>query len=324
MERRLIIKIVQAMELEVGDIVLLNFWGREEEIEDLYAFASAVAEVGAYPQMLHHSLKYYAQMFSSLSCEFPEKWFKQFKDVDVVIDIMNRAPGQVPEGIEDISIYRSYIRGLFKCFSEKKKLIQITMPTKENAKNAELDFDTFYKRTVKALDIDYKELKKECEKKIESFQGQTRKVCTGDDCVLTLDTTDREWIVDAGDGALPCGEIYIAPVEENTNGNVYFKMFSVDGLGVFNDIIVEVENGHIVKTNCDEFNAFLKTLPEGADIVAELGIGMNPNVEKVLGDSHLDENAIGTFHIAIGMNYLFGGKNKCPIHIDLVGEGIVE
>ena len=36
MEHRLIIKIVQAMELEVGDIVLLNFWGREEEIEDCY------------------------------------------------------------------------------------------------------------------------------------------------------------------------------------------------------------------------------------------------------------------------------------------------
>lgn len=94
---------VQAMEIEVGNIVLLNFWGSEEEIDDLYAFASAVAEEGAYPQMLHHSLKYYTQMFSSLSCEFPEKRFKQFEEVDVVIDIMNRVPGQVPEGIEDIS-----------------------------------------------------------------------------------------------------------------------------------------------------------------------------------------------------------------------------
>ena len=89
-------------------------------------------------------------------------------------------------------------------------------------------------------------------------------------------------------------------------------------------VIVEIKNGRITDTNCEEFNSFIKTLPEGADIVAELGIGMNPNVEKVLGDSHLDENAIGTFHIAIGMNYLFGGKNKCPIHIDLVGEGTVE
>ena len=51
---------------------------------------------------------------------------------------------------------------------------------------------------------------------------------------------------------------------------------------------------------------------------------MNLNVEKVLGDSHLDENAIGTFHIALGMNYLFGGKNKCLVHIDLVGEGTVK
>lgn len=47
------------------------------------------------------------------------------------------------------------------------------MPTKTNAQNAEMDFDTFYKRTVRALDIDYKELKKECEKKIESFQGKS-------------------------------------------------------------------------------------------------------------------------------------------------------
>mgnify|MGYP003303188350 FL=1 len=324
MEQRLINKIVHAMEIEVGDIVLLNFWGSEEEIEDLYAFASAVAEVGAYPQMLHHSLKYYAQMFSSLSCEFSEKWFKQFKEVDVVIDIMNRAPGQVPEGLEDISIYRSYIRELFKCFSEKKKLIQITMPTKENAKNADMNFDLFYERTVKALDIDYKELKGKCQERIENFNGQIRTIHTGNDCVLTLDTTGREWIVDAGDGALPCGEIYIAPIEENTNGTVFFELFSVDGLGVFNDITIEVENGRIIKTNCDEFNSFIRTLPDGADIIAELGIGMNPNVEKILGDSHLDENAIGTFHIALGMNYLFGGKNKCPVHIDLVGEGVVK
>lgn len=34
MEQRLIDKIVQAKEFEAGDIVLLNFWGSEEEIED--------------------------------------------------------------------------------------------------------------------------------------------------------------------------------------------------------------------------------------------------------------------------------------------------
>lgn len=59
---------------------------------------------------------------------------------------------------------------------------------------------------------------------------------------------------------MPYGDIYIAPVEENTNGKVYFKLFSVDGLSVFDDITIEVENGHIIKTNCDVFNAFLKTL----------------------------------------------------------------
>lgn len=222
MERRLINKIVRAMEFKSGNIVLLNFWGSEEELEDLYAFASAVAEAGAYPQILHHSLKYYTQLFPSLSCEFPEKWFKQFEEVDVVIDIMNRAPGLVPEGLHDTSLYRAYIRGMFKCFSEKKKLIQITMPTKANAQNAEMDFDSFYKRTVRALDIDYKELKGKCQERVESFNGASRTIHTGCDCVLTLDTTGREWIIDAEDGALPCGEIYIAPIEENTNEKVLY------------------------------------------------------------------------------------------------------
>ena len=40
---------------------------------------------------------------------------------------------------------------------------------------------------------------------------------TGHNCVLTLETTGREWYIDAGDGALPCGEIYIAHVEEKMN-----------------------------------------------------------------------------------------------------------
>ena len=115
--------------------------------------------------------------------------------------------------------------------------------------------------------------------------------------MLTLDTTGREWIVDAGDGALPAGEIYIAPIEEKSNGKIFFETLAVEGKGVFSNVTVAVEYGRMTGSDCEEFNTFLKELPKGGAVVAELGIGMN---------------------------HLFGGKNECPIHFDFVAEGTVK
>lgn len=326
MEKRLIEKIVNAMCLEKGEIVLLNLWGRDEEVNDLYDFAAAVAGAGAMPVTMLHSPEYYGKLFGAAKAVFDERWYSRFDAADVVIDIINMPPGLPPEGLlEDcIPLFVDYLQGLFARFSQKKKYIQITMPTPVNAKYAGMDFEVFRERTMKALDIDYDCLKKDCEDKLNSFEGKIRKVYTGRDCVLTLDTTERNWLVDAGEGSFPCGEIYIAPVEENTNGTIYFETLAVEGVGVYKDVTVKIENGRIAESDCKEFDEFIAELPEGANVVAELGIGMNPNVAKVLGDSGLDENAVGTLHIAIGMNHLFGGKNRSPIHIDFVTEGMVE
>ena len=326
MEQKLIDKLVSATELEKGQIVLLNFWGEEEEIEDLYHFINAVSATGAMPMSLIHSSKYYQNLFENMQSEVPEKWFEQFAGVEIVVDIMNHTPGMPPKGLaaEKIPLFGAYLRKLFQAFSDKKKLIQITMPTDANAVLADIEPEVFKARTLKALDVDYRKLKEDCQSKIESFAGTTRTIVTGKDCILALDTTDRKWIVDAGDGALPAGEIYIAPVEEHSNGNIFFETLAVEGRGVFSNVTVTVKQGQMTGSDCEEFNAFLKELPEGGNVVAELGIGMNPNVDKILGDSHLDENAVGTFHIGIGMNHLFGGKNETPVHFDFVAEGVVK
>lgn len=326
MERELVDKMVKAMELQTGEVVLLNFWGDETELSDLYDFVGAVTAVGAMPMTLLHTNQYERALLENMEGEVPEKWLEQFAVADVVIDIMERPAGAPPRGLskENYPMYQKYLQKLFGAFSQKKKMIQITMPSDTNAAFAGMEPKTYQDRIKKALDIDYAALKAECQAKINHFSGDVRTVRTGKDCVLTLDTTGREWIVDAGDGALPCGEIYIAPLEEKSNGNVYFETLSVEEVGTFRDVTVTIENGRLVSSTCEEFNAFLSTLPENGDVVAELGIGMNPNVTGILGDSTLDENMIGTFHIAIGMNHLFGGKNVCPVHFDFVAAGTVE
>lgn len=326
MEKNLVCKLVKAMELQKGEVVLLNFWGEDTEIQDLYDFVGAVAAEGAMPMTLLHTNQYERELVENMNGEVPEKWMEQFAIVDTVIDIIEKPAGLPPADLskEKYPVFGAYLQKLFGVFSKKKKMIQVTMPSDTNAKCVGMEPEAYKERIMKALDIDYAKMKTDCQAKIDSFIGNVRTVRTGKDCVLTLDTTGREWIADAGDGALPCGEVYIAPVEEKSNGKVYFETLSVEEVGVFHDVTVTIENGHLISSTNEEFNAFLKELPENGDVVAELGIGMNPNVTGVLGDSVLDENVIGTFHIAIGMNHLFGGKNVCPIHYDFVATGIVE
>lgn len=318
MEYRIVKKMVDAMEFAKRDYVLLNFWG-DDETSDLKMFETVCKERGIRTLSVIHSFK----TFEEANCE---KWYTRFDEMTVVVDIMNKVPGMPPKGIgeEQMPKFAEHLKKMFGIFSQKEKLIQITMPTDMNAMLANMEPEQYKARVIHALDIDYAELKKACQSKINELGGTDRTIRTGENCVLTMDISGREWMIDAGNGAFPCGEIYIAPVEDKTQGEIYFETFSVENLGVYKNVKLKVENGKIIDSNCQEFNEFLKELPEGSEMVAELGIGMNPNVKMIQGDSALDENALGTFHIAIGMNHLFGGKNQCPIHLDFVTTGIIE
>ena len=56
----------------------------------------------------------------------------------------------------------------------------------------------------------------------------------------------------------------------------------------------------------------------GADVIAELGIGLNHNLTP-RGHVMLDEKAGGTAHVAIGRNTgSYGGDNEATIHVDCI------
>lgn len=63
---------------------------------------------------------------------------------------------------------------------------------------------------------------------------------------------------------------------------------------------------------------FFKSLPENHRVLCELGIGLNPKIKELTDLTFIDEKALGTYHIGLGMNHLFGGKNNCPFHMDFV------
>jgi len=121
-------------------------------------------------------------------------------------------------------------------------------------------------------------------------------------------------------GNLPCGEAFIAPLEGTCGGN-YVVDAAQAGLGkLAAPITVTVEQGKAVDFQGGEEAGSLAELLKGvgndeAYNIAELGIGCNDSaaVDSITLEA---EKALGTCHIAIGSNYLFGGTVNVNIHLD--------
>lgn len=328
MDINLIGKLVKASGVKEGEVVLVHYWGEDNHIELMHNFATAVAELGASPITLQQSREHNSRLFSvATENSFGDKYFSLFEHLDAVLDVFVYQPvvlnHKLPE--EQMDLYKVYMRRLFQNLMKASRFTQIRIPSMENAQESNLDPEEYMKRMELAYDIDYARLEEDCEKKISELKVAKQIVLhTGEDCSLTLTTAGRDWIADCGDGDMPCGEVYIAPMEEESNGRVYYEKLYLEDVGVIDQVILTVEHGIVTSSNHESVNEFLNRLTKEGRVVCELGFGMNKHVTSLCGYTLLDEKMCDTFHIAIGDNTMFGGKNNAELHMDLVGTARVE
>ena len=150
---------------------------------------------------------------------------------------------------------------------------------------------------------------------------------------LTLRVGGRPWLTDAGTlepgqtANYPGGEIFVAPHRDGADGVLVADLtvpYTVDGL-VDAPVTLRFERGRVTSIEGGRAATLLQELVEsageGADVIAELGIGLNHAVEP-RGHVMLDEKAGGTAHVAIGRNTgSYGGDNEATIHVDCVFSG---
>lgn len=147
---------------------------------------------------------------------------------------------------------------------------------------------------------------------------------------LTLRVGGRPWLTDAtqlgpGDFAnFPGGEIFVAPYADGADGVLVADLtvpYTVEGL-VDAPVTLRFEGGRVTSIEGGRAAELLRELVEragtGANVVAELGIGLNPTI-RPRGHVMLDEKAAGTAHVAIGRNTgSYGGDNEAAIHVDMI------
>lgn len=126
-----------------------------------------------------------------------------------------------------------------------------------------------------------------------------------------------------GDFASASFEIYVAPVENLTNG----KLVTDGATGyvgkVNHPFLLEFKDGAIssIEENIDSliFQDYLNSFNcDKMKVVGEFGIGLN-QLAQTEGRCYIeDESAYGTFHIGLGRNISLGGQNNANGHFDII------
>jgi leucyl aminopeptidase (aminopeptidase T) len=119
-------------------------------------------------------------------------------------------------------------------------------------------------------------------------------------------------------GNLPAGEVFFCPIDNSTNGT-WIVNGSLGSDSIIEPITISIKNGVAIEIKgdavADRFREKLTSIGPNAFIVAEIGLGTNPQTNP-LGKLIEAEKAYGTAHLALGNSIGFGGSNNVPIHID--------
>ena len=179
----------------------------------------------------------------------------------------------------------------------------------------------------RALNVDFHKIRKINNELISKLKNKSKiRIKTKRGTDIEFYVKGRRWIGDDGIytkkgsfGNLPAGEIFIAPLENKTNGKIIADA-SIGGIGKADkNIEITVKDGFIIKVSggkiANQFRNLLKN--KLYKNVAELGIGTNYKA-KITGNVLEDEKVAGTCHIAFGNNRHFGGKVDVPFHVDVV------
>lgn len=319
----LIPNICEGFPFEKGDSVLLNFWGNNEDLEILDLISERLSKKGIVPFKHHCSNFFFEKVVLNLingNQKFPEEYFEYLCSFKSVIDIFMYTPSLPTEiSKQDIPKFKKYLSELFTALTvDKKYYIQLTVPTEINASNTGLEYDVYNSALCNALSVDFPKLKRDCRKQVENLKDKNSvEIFTGKKYSLKLNMNGRKWFIDDGCGDFPSGEISIAPIENDSNGDLLVTIINFKGQ-IYKDVLMTFKDGKLIKCSSKELDKFFNSLPENYRILCELGIGLNPQIKELIGLTLIDEKALGTYHIGLGMNHLSGGKNNCPFHMDFV------
>lgn len=231
------------------------------------------------------------------------------------------------------------VHGSAECLAFREKVRQAAIA--RGRKEAHMPGSNW--RTLLAADADYERLTQQCghlalalakghKIEIQSFDHQQGVH------VLTAELGGWERLPVISDGIIhegawgnvPSGETFIAPLENTAEGEIVIDG-SLPGMVLAHEqeLVLEFRAGRLVRFGPPDSAAarhlqttFLDSAQQRHDPnwsnLAEIGLGVNPQIRRLTGIPLLDEKKYGTVHVALGDSTDMGGAVASLIHCDMV------
>ena len=250
---------------------------------------------------------------------------QRMKDMDAYIGIRASTNTAELNGIskEKMELYNKYYT-LPVHFEERVKHTKWCILRYPNASMAQMsnmnteEFEDFY---FNVCAIDYEKMSKAMDPLV-NLMNKTKKVHIigeGTDLTFCIEGIPAEKYM--GTFNIPDGEVATAPVKTSVNGYITYNTETRYNGILFNNIKFEFKNGKIVKAisnKTKELNEILDT-DEGSRYIGEFALGLNPYIEKPIGDTLFDEKIKGSFHFTPGDSLEESDNgNRSSIHWDIV------
>lgn len=250
---------------------------------------------------------------------------QRMKDMDAYIGIRDSTNTAELNGIskEKMELYNKYYT-LPVHFEERVKHTKWCILRYPNASMAQMNnmntesFEDFY---FDVCTLDYDRMSRAMDPLV-NLMNKTKNVHIigqGTDLRFSIEGIPAEKYM--GTFNIPDGEVATAPVKNSVNGFITYNTETRYNGVLFNNIRFEFKDGKIIKATSNktkELNEILDT-DDGSRYIGEYALGLNPYIEKPIGDTLFDEKIKGSFHLTPGDSLEESDNgNRSSIHWDIV------
>ena len=169
--------------------------------------------------------------------------------------------------------------------------------------------------------LDYAKMDKAMDSLCDLIKKTDKVRIVAKDTDLTFSIKGMNAVKCAGSCNIPDGEVYTAPVKNSVNGVITYNAPSIKSGLKFEKVRLEFKDGKIINATAnytEKLNEFLN-IDEGARYVGEFAFGVNPYINKPMGDILFDEKISGSIHFTPGSCYdECDNGNKSALHWDFV------
>ena len=321
-----------SLQLSEGEKVGIDFHSGANELAD--DIDSAARKVGAETDLLEIDLEQRERFIEGYS----PKEFRQVADYlisryeEMDARVMIRAPvHQMDLDPNQISEFHKPRGQLVDEVLDNTRRVDIEYPTSLTAEESVMDAETLREMVYRASTLDYGSLIQDAENIENTLDSSSSVRVKGPQTSLEFDLgeDERHPVKYLGHDNLPGGEVFVAPVKETVEGEVYFHAPVTLNGEVIEDVFFRFEAGELVDYDASRGEKALETLvetDEGSNYVGEFGIGLNPELDSYTGRSLIDEKRKGTVHLALGRAYeenfqgQYSDRNQSSVHQDFVTE----